>query len=143
MEAPFAEFAVFGPFDGRATKLRQFMAHVLTRDGTWAHRLLRSPPSFQQWCICWKVYANTLVMLDIAKVGQLQLYYSGIARLFNLFPRDWASIASYDEEMRAEMWPRLQQEIADGTLIAPQNHDFTRPWGTIISASRVFGFRWG
>ena len=142
LESPFAEFAVFGPFDGRATKLRQFMAHVLTRDGTWAQRLLRSPPSFAQWSTCWKVYANTLVMLDIAKVGHLQHYYSGIARLYGLFPRDWPSIAAYDEEMRAEMWPRLQQEIADGSLAAPLNHNLAHPWGTIIAATR-FGYSLG
>ena len=139
LQPPFAEFAVFGPFHGRNARLRQFTAHVLTRDGTWSHRLLRSPPSFQQWSACWKVYANTLIMLDVAKIGQLQQYYSGISRLFALYPKDWPSIAAYDEEMRSEIWPRLQQELADGTLDAPTGHDFARPWGTIIASTR-FGY---
>ena len=38
--------------------------------------------------------------------------------------------------MRSEIWPRLQQEIAEGIQPAPHNHDFSKPWGTIISGTR-------
>ena len=81
-------------------------------------------------------------MLDVAKVGHLQHYYSGIARLHALFPRGWATIAAYDEEMRSEIWPRLQQEIAEGIQPAPHNHDFSKPWGTIISWDSVWSGGW-
>ena len=45
-EAPFVEFAVWGPYDGRSAKLRQFHDHILTRDGSWQFRLLRGPSIF-------------------------------------------------------------------------------------------------
>ena len=63
--APFAEFAVFGPFDGRATKLRTFTAMVLNRDGAWQQRTLRGPSSFAQWEASWRVYEVLLIMLDV------------------------------------------------------------------------------
>ena len=40
MNPPFTEFAVFGAYDVRTIKLRQFHAHVLTREGTWQKQLL-------------------------------------------------------------------------------------------------------
>ena len=43
MKPPFTEFAVFGPHDARTIKLRQFHAHVLTREGTWQKHLLSGP----------------------------------------------------------------------------------------------------
>ena len=52
-EAPFVEFAIWGPFDGRSAKLRQFHDHILTRDGSWQYRLLRGPSTFSQWEASW------------------------------------------------------------------------------------------
>ena len=43
MNSPFVEFATWGAFNGRSQKMRQFHAHVLTRDGTWQNKLLRGP----------------------------------------------------------------------------------------------------
>ena len=75
-------------------------------------------------------------MLDLAAPGQLNLYYAGIERLVSLFPRDFSTIAVYDEEMRAEIWPRLHQEIVEGTKPAPRNFNPKKPWGTLIAESR-------
>ena len=80
-EAPFVEFAVFGLFDGRSTKLRQFHDHILTRDGSWQYRLLRGPSCFAQWEASWRVFGAACVMLDVARPGQFQLYFAGIRRL--------------------------------------------------------------
>ena len=63
---PFAEFAVFGPYDGRFAKLRSHQAQVLVRDGTWQNKLLSSHKSFADWEASWRVYAAALVMLGVA-----------------------------------------------------------------------------
>ena len=136
--APFAEFAVFGPFDGRATKLRTFTAMVLNRDGAWQQRTLRGPSSFAQWEASWRVYEVLLIMLDVCPPGPLKAYYQAIRRLADLYRRDWATIACLEEEMRAEQWNRIRQELSDGSTPPPSSWNPQKPWSTIIGASRPF-----
>ena len=135
-EAPFVEFAIWGPYDGRSAKTRQFHEHVLTRDGTWQFRLLRGPTTFSQWEASWRVFAACLIMLDVAKLGQLQQYFAGIRRLHELYPNDWATVSLLDEEMRSELWPRLYEEITQGVKPEPKNFNRDSPWGSIIAESR-------
>ena len=136
--APFAEFAVFGPFDGRSTKLRTFTAMVLNREGTWQQRSLRGPNSFAQWEASWKVYEVLLIMLDVSPPGPLKAYFQSIRRLADLYRKDWPTIACLEEEMRAEQWNRIRQEILDGSSPAPSSWDPKAPWSSIIGASRPF-----
>ena len=109
MDPPFTEFAVFGPYDGRSVKLRQFHAHVLTREGSWHNQLLRGPADYSAWKAAWNVYEAAMVMVDAALPGQLRMYKEGIERLVSLFLRDWGAIPQYDETMRSDWWKRLHQ----------------------------------
>ena len=68
-------------------------------------------------------------MLDVAKLGQLQQYFAGMRRLCDLFPNEWATISLMYEEMRSEIWPRLYEEITEGTRVAPRNFDAANPLG--------------
>ena len=136
LEAPFVEFAVFGPHHGRSARFRQFHDHVLTRDGTWQYRLLRGPGTFESWEACWRVFAASCIMLDVAKPGQLHQYFVGVRTFNQLFPNDWGTTAAIDEEVRSEIWPRLHQEILEGARPEPRFFDRTKPWGTIIAESR-------
>ena len=134
--APFVEFAVWGPFNDRSVKLRQFHDHILIRDGAWQFRLLRGPSSFTQWEASWRIFSSCCIMLDAAKLGQLHQYYTGIRRLTELFPNDWATISLLDEEVRSEIWPRLYEEITEGVRDPPRGYDAANPWGSIIAESR-------
>ena len=135
---PFAEFAVFVPYAGRAAKMRPFSAMVLDRDGSWAQRSLKGPSNFGQWEACWGVYATTLVMLDVATPGALKTYFQAFRRLCQLFPQDWGTLVGLEEQVRAEEWNLARQEIARGLLSPPPNYNVTAPWQTIIPASRPF-----
>lgn len=77
MHTPWVEFATFGPFDGRAARNRAFNAHVLARDGTWRWQRLSGPSSFVMWRSSWRVFAASMVMLEIASPGSLQQYEGG------------------------------------------------------------------
>ena len=88
MNPPWVEFAIFGPYGARTAKMRQFTAPVLIRDGTRSQKTLRGPSSYAQWVAAWAVFANTMIMLDIASPGSLQLYQRGIKRLDRLYPGD-------------------------------------------------------
>ena len=136
MNSPWVEFAVWGPFDGRTARMRMFTAHVLTRDGTWAHKRLRGPSSFVQWEASWDVFAAAMVMLGLAAPGVLRQYAAGIKRLDRLFPHDWPTISALDEEMRCEQWGRLRQEIVDGDENMPAGWQAESPWASIIAATR-------
>ena len=140
MNPPWVEFAIFGPYGSRTARMRQFTAHVLTRDGTWSQKTLRGPSSYAQWEAAWTVFANTMIMLDLASPGSLQQYQRGIRRLDRLFPGDWPSIAALDEEVRYEQWGQLYQEICAApvgnrpAVWDPQNPSVC--WNYIIAASR-------
>ena len=137
---PFAEFAIFGPFGVRSAKLRTFHAHVLSREGTWQQKLLTGPSSFAAWNASWRVYAATLVMLGLAKPGQLDNYRNGIGRLDKLFPQDWATIAAYEEELRSERLGRLYQEVVEGSVTLPTGMSMDKfiaqPWGVLLNECR-------
>ena len=57
-----------------------------------------------------------MVMLGVAAPGVLRQYADGIKRMACLFPDDWPTIFTLDEEMRCEQWSRLRQEIEDGDV---------------------------
>ena len=132
------EFATFVPHETRHTKLRTFAAMVLSRDGTWAQRALRGPSSFAQWDSCWQVYATALIMLDVASPGALKSYYQGFRKLYQAFPNCWGTLVGLEEQMRAEEWNRIRQEIAEGITSPPADYDVAKPWLTIIPSSRPF-----
>ena len=142
INAPFVEFAVFGNYDGRSAKLRQFTGQVFDREGTLVARTLRAPQSFSAWDASWQVYAVALIMYDVASPGALRAYHQGIRKLADFFPNEWPTIAMLDEEMRAERWSRLRQEYADGTRTPPSDYNPAEPWKTIVRDTR-FGFLGG
>ena len=56
-----------------------------------------------------------------------------------MFPQEyWGTICALEEQVRAEEWNTLRQEIADGTAVPPPGYDPSSPWATIIPASRPF-----
>ena len=135
---PFAEFATFVPHETRSTKLKTFQAMVLNRDGSWAQKAIRGPPSFAAWESCWNVYACTLIMLDVATPGALKTYYQGFRRLYQAFPNLWGTLAGLEEHMRAEEWTRIRQEYAEGITQPPSDYNPAKPWMSIIPSSRPF-----
>ena len=135
---PFAEFAIFGPFNIRAQKMKTFAAMVLSREGTWSQKVVRGPNTFAQWEASWNVYAATLIMLDVASVGALKTYFQAIRRLYYSFPNDWGTIVCLEEEMRSEQWDRIRQSIMDGSTPPPLDWNPKKPWQSIIPASRPF-----
>ena len=141
-DPPFTECAIWGPFNARSIKLRQFHAHVLSREGTWHNQLLKGPENISAWRGCWAVFEVAMIMLDAAMPGQLRMYKEGIEKLAQLFPNDWGTVSQIDETMRAEWWGRIHQEILDGTRPRLAGFLEEKPWGVIIMESR-YGYLQG
>ena len=67
------------------------------------------------------------------------MYYQANRRLAGLFPQEFCgTIAALEEQVRAEEWDNLRQQIADGSIAPPAGFDSSTPWATIIPASRPF-----
>ena len=47
----------------------------------------------------------------------LKAYFQSIRRLADLYRKDWPTIACLEEEMRAEQWNRIRQEILHGHFV--------------------------
>ena len=52
---PYADFAVFGPFDEKEAKLRKYSDQVFV-EGSLQTRVLHGPGSFDAWNSCWDVF---------------------------------------------------------------------------------------
>ena len=129
-KAPFADFAVFGPYGRRQTKLLRFTAQVFV-SGELVTRQLRGPGSYQGWRASWGVFRAAMIMLNCASPSTLDRYARGIEELVLLHPQAWGIISMADETMRAERWDILKEGLgALGT------------WEGVL-ASSAFGFENG
>ena len=126
-KAPFADFAVFGPYRRRQTKLLRFTAQVFAH-GELVTRQLRGPGSFQGWRAGWGVFRAAMIMINGASPATLDRYARGIEELVTLYPHAWGIISLADETMRAERWDIVKEGLGAGGS-----------WEDVISGS-AFGF---
>ena len=131
-EAPYTDFAVFGPYGNRLSKIRKFEAQVFV-DGELKTRILRGPSNFESWSACWAVFRSAMIMLDLASPQVLDDYHEGIRQLTALFPSAWGIIFTADEIMRSEQWDILNEIYTD-----EGSGDATYPWNKVLAAS-AFG----
>ena len=131
-DAPYTDFAVFGPYGNRLSKIRKFEAQVFV-DGELKTRILRGPSNFESWSACWSVFRAAMIMLDKASPQVLDDYHEGIRQLSSLFPSAWGIVFTADEIMRSEQWDIIQE-----TLVDDGADDQTYPWNKVIAAS-AFG----
>ena len=135
--APFADFAVFGPFDEIQARLRKYTDQVFV-DGRLQTRLLHGPSTFAAWQGCWGVFKAAMIMLDAASQGSLNQYEEGLRQLTTMYG-SWACISRSETTMRATQWTIILEEAKRSK---PVNFDESRPWDFVISASS-FGVEHG
>jgi len=107
-KAPFADFAVFGPYGRRQTKLMRFTAQVFVH-GELVTRQLRGPGTYLGWRASWNVFRAAMIMANGASPSTLDRYARGIEELVTLFPNAWGIISLADETMRSERWDILKE----------------------------------
>jgi len=136
-QAPYVDFAVFGPFGRRTAKLMRFTAQVWV-NGSLQTRQLRGPDSFEQWRSAWKVYRASMIMLGAVRPSSLDSYEEGIRQLVAMFPQGWGTIATADEVQRSERW---EVALEQNAMNPSAGFDSTCPWDTIIRESAFGGCR--
>ena len=102
-KAPYADFAVFGPYGRRQAKIMRFTAQVFVAGELVTHQL-KGPSSYASWRASWNVFRAAMIMANGASPATLDRYSRGIEELTTLFPHAWGIIALADETMRAERW---------------------------------------
>ena len=83
--APFADFAVFGPYGRRQAKLLKFTAQVFV-NGELVAKQLRGPSNYEGWRAGWRVFRGAMIMVGAASPATSDRYARGIEELNLLFP---------------------------------------------------------
>ena len=129
--SPYADFAVFTPFNRRVARANKFTAHIPQADGSWLSKEIPGPQNFEAWCFCWRVFRCAMIQLDIAREAALSRYFQVISTLVLEWPECWSIIYLADDKARAEGLARRRRQIeADiaGGQPAPPLWDATKPW---------------
>ena len=121
--APFADFAVFGPYGRRHAKLLKFTAQVFV-NGELVTKQLRGPANYEGWRSGWRVFRSAMIMVGAASPATLDRYSRGIEELSLLFPGSWGVVSMADETMRSERWD-MANELCTAAL----------PWNEIIAVT--------
>ena len=121
---PYVDFAVFGPFDDQAARLRKFTDQVFV-GGVLQTRLLHGPANFADWQACWNIFRNAMLMLEAATLGALNRYEEGLRQLWTTYG-DWAVLSQADIAMRSREWTIVHDELLlEGKLT-------DKPWGQVM-----------
>ena len=121
--APFADFAIFGPYGRRQAKLLKFTAQVFV-NGELVTKQLRGPANYEGWRAGWRVFRSAMIMVNAASPATLDRYARGIEELHLLFPGAWGVVSMADETMRSERWD-MANELCTSAC----------PWNEIIAAT--------
>ena len=130
---PFVDFAVFGPFDDHAAKLRKFSDQVFV-GGVLTTRLLSGPQTFADWQSCFEIFKAAMIMLKAAKPGTLTAYEEGVKELWMAYD-NWSIISQADLAMRSREWTIVKDEMAAENF---PGFDSAMPWEKVI-AMTAFG----
>ena len=137
--APYADFAIFGPYGMRIMKKVKLSGVTLGRDGTVKSQEFHGPANISHWIASYMVLQNVLVMLDAVDLGHLLRYKSFIERLHDKYgEKVWSVIYQGEVRCRLEHMPRIRriaQAEFDQTKASgnptPVGYDPARPWSYV------------
>ena len=129
--APYADFAVFTPFNRLVARANKFVAQIPQTDGSWVTKEIPGPQNFEAWGFCWKVFRCSCIQLDIVREAALSRHYQNIEGLVRDWPECWAIIYQAEDKSRAEDLAKrkraIEARIAGGAP-APPLWDANAPW---------------
>ena len=123
--APYADFGIFVNYQGRFSRTLKFLNHVLQPDGTFRAVEVAGPPNYDSWLSSWRVYENTLLMLEhtvapgtteaVVTVAALEEYKDAFRDLTVHYPESWHLLVTAEDRCRAEHFVRLKRDLQGGT----------------------------
>ena len=132
---PYADFAVFGPYERKLTKVQKCRIYTPLGDGTYLQRDLPGPPTYQGWVAAWRVLKTALIMLNVASLASLEIYGKHIEKMVTQWPSAWGLIYSAEDSARAERMAKLRRyftvEAGLGRQV-PRDWDPRSPWSCLF-----------
>ena len=110
-QAPYVDFALFGPHGKRALKRLSMVAFTYqVETGTWKRVEIPGPPDFATWWRCWLVFKTTLLLLGCVSTERLEHYGEYVRQLCDTYGSEvWFLIAQADDRFRSEEMERLRR----------------------------------
>lgn len=112
-QAPYVDFALFGPYGKRAPKkltLVSFSYKVET--GIWKRVGFPGPSDFNAWWKAWLVLKSTLPLLQSVDSERLEHYGEFIHQLVEMYgPGSWFFIYQADVRFRSEEMGRIRRNV--------------------------------
>eukprot|EP00435_Cladocopium_sp_Y103_P042097 s3083_g11.t1 len=138
--APYADFGIFVNYQGRFSRTLKFLNHVLQPDGTFRAVEVAGPPNYDAWLASWRVYENTLLMLEHTVADDAKepvvTYKDAFRDLTVLYPESWHLLVTAEDRCRAEHFVRLKRELDEKHQrgLAP-DYDPSQPWNGVFRAA--------
>ena len=144
--APYADFGIFVNYQGRFSRTLKFLNHVLQPDGTFRAVEVAGPPNYDSWLSSWRVYENTLLMLEhtvapgtteaVVTVAALEEYKDAFRDLTVHYPESWHLLVTAEDRCRAEHFVRLKRDLDEkhGKGLAP-DYEPGQPWNGVFRAA--------
>ena len=110
-QAPYVDFALFGPHGKRALKKLSMVAFTYqVESGTWKRVEVPGPPDFATWWRCWLVFKTTLLLLGCVSTERLEHYGEYVRQLAETYgPEAWYIVAQADDRFRSEEMERVRR----------------------------------
>ena len=151
---PYCDFALFGPASNRTVRKLRLHGQTLSKDPMGQPILIpveiAGPPDLSVWLESWSVFATSMIMLDAADLGILDLYKNRIVKLHGIFSEGtWLLLYQTDVRARLEQLPRIRLQLLrehNDDLAEGRNSSFDpkRPWNSAFKRllSRSHGEWW-
>ena len=154
-DTPWADFALFTPFNARFLKQLKFKSYVLQPDGSFKTVEVPGPANFDVWQSSWKVFANVLLgltmqdssgnsSLPVVTPAVLEEYFEAFRDLTNEYPHAWHLCVVAEDRCRSEHFARLRRKrmLEHSQGLAPTFNPCA-PWNDIFQQAARDQVYWG
>ena len=133
--APYADFALWGPFGARHEKRMKFSARFMDSTGSWVAKEIAGPSSIDSWRECWAVFEAAAFMLNVASLGTLQSYASHFLERARRFSGAWHICCQADAYCRSEFLvaERRRQQAFHEAHPTISSYQANRPWNSAFA----------
>ena len=135
--SPYADFAVFTPYNRRISKANKFTAFIPQPDGTFLAKEVPGPQNYVVWKYCWRTFRCSVIQLGIVREAALTSYSQVIESLVQEWPDCWSLVYMADDKARAEGLARKRRAILSSIASGsppPPLWDAAAPWTACFMA---------
>ena len=142
---PYADFAVFTPYNRRISRANKFTAVIPQPDGSFLLKEVPGPQNHTVWKYCWRTFRCAAIQLTILREAAMTSYYQQIESLVLEWPDCWSLVYMADDKARSEGLLKKRRTIEASIALgqpAPQLWDPNSPWSACLMAMATDEVYW-